>query len=194
MMIFLQLWGATLFLLNKIFFSLAERSGREQSCKKWRIQAWIVYLIGLPPWVIILISEKNWIAASVEASGAPAMLTGLMIAIKGHGNAPKWLDHLAVLGVAGGLGLSLVDNEGLTSITQILELGVAAGFLLGTYYSAKQSFSGYYWLMFGSITCGTLMGLQGYPLLMIQQFVSLVLIMDAQRAKKLRLKNLKIHG
>ena len=74
--ILLQIWGGAFYLLNKIFFSRAERDNAISRRRLWRIRSWVVYLVGLPAWVIVFISEHNWIAAGVESGGAPAMIMG----------------------------------------------------------------------------------------------------------------------
>ena len=99
--------------------------------------------MGLLPWVIIFISEHNWIAAAVEAGGAPAMLMGLSIAWRGQRQESRWLDHFTKLAVFLGLGLSFYDFGGITTLNQVLELGIASGFLIGTYLLAKEKPHGY---------------------------------------------------
>ena len=37
----------------------------------------VVYILGVPAWVIILVGKHDWIAASIEAGGIPAMMFGL---------------------------------------------------------------------------------------------------------------------
>ena len=108
----LQLWGGAFYLLNKLFFAKAERAVYQELQHKWRLWAWTAYLVGLPPWVLIFISERNWIAAAVESSGAPAMLIGLIAAWRGQDQFDKliWLDHLAKLMVVIGIGLSFYDK------------------------------------------------------------------------------------
>ncbi|WP_320169403.1 hypothetical protein [Maridesulfovibrio sp.] len=175
----LQIWGGLFYLLNKFFFSRAERSSKEFNRKSWRIRSWVVYLAGLPAWIIVFVSEHNWIAASVESGGAPAMISGLIIAWRGHGAEPKWLNILAKASVAVGLGISLYEYGGLTDTTQLLELGIAAGFLLGTYMMAQDDQQGYLWLMLGNVSCAALMGLQGFYILMAQQLISLIFVIDA---------------
>jgi len=182
--LFLQLWGALFYLLNKIFFSMAERTSNTQDKRKWLILAWTVYLIALPAWVIVFIVKDNWIAAAVEAGAAPSMLIGLCIALRGRGKEPFWLNWLSNLAVVAGLGLSLYNFGGITSISQILELGIAAGFLIGTYQLAKQNPQGYLWFILGNVSCAMLMGLEGYNLLMIQQLISLIFVVDAYLANK----------
>ena len=189
----LQIWGGTFYLLNKLFFSNAERAANLSLQQKWRLRAWTAYLIGLPPWVFIFISERNWIAAAVESSGAPAMIMGLSAACQGHAEHHEyvWLDHLARLMIIIGLGLSLYDFGGLATFNQLLEVGVAAGFLLGTYLLAKYKPQGYFWLMAGNISAAWLMMRQGYYILMTQQVISLSLVLDAYRVSRRKEKDYK---
>lgn len=175
----LQIWGGIFYLLNKVFFSQAERSKTINVRKIWRIRSWIVYLTGLPAWVIVFISEHNWIAAGVESGGAPAMLVGLIIAWRGHGAEQKWLDSIAKLSVFVGLILSVHEFGGIKNLCQLLELGIAAGFLMGTYLMAKDNVQGYLWLMSGNVSCATLMGIEGFYILMTQQLISLGFVSDA---------------
>ena len=184
----LQIWGGSGYLLNKFFFSKAERANAPESKQQWRIRAWIVYLLGVPPWVFIFINERNWIAAAVESSGVPAMLMGLIAALQGNAQTDKhrWLDWLSQVMIVLGLGLSLYDFGGLTTFNQVIELGIAAGFLLGTYLLAKSKPQGYFWLLVGNISAASLMGRQGYYLLMTQQLVSFFLVLDAWRYQRLK--------
>lgn len=175
----LQIWGGLFYLLNKVFFSQAERSNAISCRRRWRIRSWIVYLAGLPAWVIVFISEHNWIAASVESGGAPAMIMGLIITWRGHGTEPKWLGKIAKLSVLFGIVLSLYEFGGIKTPNQFLELGIAAGFLMGTYMMAKDNVQGYFWLMLGNVSCASLMGIEGFFILMIQQLVSLIFVADA---------------
>ncbi len=187
MSVLMQLLGGVFYLLQKIFLSVAERTERENPTnKKWRIWSWVVYLMGLPPWVIIFVLHRNWIAAALEASGAPSMILGLVVAIRGKGKKPKWLDYISLVAIFLGLGYSLYDFRGITTWNQVLEIGIVVGFLVGTYQLAHERPDGYLWyiLMCGSNTA--LMHVQHYPWLVAQQIVSLVFIFDAyfaQRAK-----------
>ena len=187
----LQIWGGLFYLLNKVFFSRAERSSTVNGRKIWRIRSWMVYLAGLPAWVVVLVSEHNWIAAGVESGGSPAMLVGLLIAWRGHGTEPRWLDTIAKLSVIAGLALSVYEFGGINNLSQFLELGIAAGFLMGTYMMAKDNAQGYLWLMLGNLSCAALMGRQGYFILMAQQLTSLVFVTDGfmVRRKKLITKS-----
>lgn len=177
----LQVWGGAFYLLNKILFSRAERSVNLQTQQSRLMLAWVCYLIGLPPWVFIFISEHNWIAAAVETSGAPAMIMGLIAARHGQKSFRDhaWLDRLAKLMLVAGLSLSFYDFGGLTTLNQILELGIAAGFLVGTYLMARQKPQGYFWLIVGNISAASLMMRQGYYVLMTQQLLSMIFVVDA---------------
>ena len=179
----MQLIGGIFFLLNKIFFSVGERvalDGRGDD-QKWRVRAWIVYIIGLAPWVVIFIWEHNWIAASVEASGLPSMVMGLVIALRGGDpqRAPRWLDYLAIIFIPLGIGFSFWDFGGLNPLRQWLEVGLVVGYVVGTYQLAKQRTQGYLWFVLMHLSCGHLMWVQSYGWLTLQQVVSLVFIVDA---------------
>lgn len=177
--VLLQVWGGLFFLLNKIFFSLKERSIHQRWKKRWQVWSWVVYLIGLPGWIIIFIIERNWIAASLEASGAPAMVLGLMIAIRGHGKSPRWLDVLAKVIMVAGIAYSLYDFGGLTTVTQLLEVVLVSAYLIGTYQLAHERANGYLCYIVMHVSCGWLMWIQNYPWLFWQQVVSLGFVLDA---------------
>lgn len=178
---FLQLWGGLFYLLNKVFFFYSERTLSRAQQRKWRSWAWIVYLIGLPPWIVIFIAERNWIAAAVESSGVPSMLLGLWAARKESTQLQeyRWLDYLAKLMIPVGLGASFLDFGGLVSFHQFLESGIALCFLMGTYSLAKSKPGGYLWLAGGNICAALLMMQQGYTLLMTQQTISLSFVLRA---------------
>lgn len=183
MWIVLQWSAGGLYLLNKIFFSFAERarrSGRPRRMRRWKIASWAVYLGGLPPWIILFGHWHNWIAAAVEAAGAPAMALGLANALRGVGkDPPRWLDWLALAFVPIGFAVSLYDFGGLTKLTQWLEIALVAGYLIGTYDLAKDRMRGYLWFVLMHVACGTLMWKQRSPWLAAQQAVSLLFIADA---------------
>ncbi len=181
--IILQIWGGGFYLLNKIFFSQAERS-KDDVKQKWLVRSWAVYLIGLPAWLVIFVLERNWIVFAVEAGGATGMVLGLMIAKQGIGNEPKWLDYITRVAVVMGIGVSLYDFGGITTINQVLELGTIVGFLFGTYLLAKQKASGYLWFILMNGSMGTLLAVQNYFWLVLQQALSLIFVLDAYRMNK----------
>lgn len=177
--IFLQGWGGVCYLLNKIFLSRAEGAGDGEY---WRVRGWVVYLVGLPAWVIILVLKRNWMAAAVEAGGAPAMLLGLMVAVNGLEHAPRLLEKLAEVLAYGlliaGVAYSLYDFGGITALSQGLEIGVMAGFLVGTYLLAKRNSLGWLWFMLMNASMGTLMAIQAKPILAVQQALSLCFVVS----------------
>ena len=182
--VMLQIWGGLCYLLNKICFSRAERSRTGAGRKQWRVRSWGVYLAGLPAWVAVFLSKHDWIAAGVESGGAPAMLAGLLIALRGRGAEPRWLDMVSKLAVVLGLALSVYEFGGINTLGQFLELGIAAGFLLGTYLAAHNQAQGYLWLMLGNLSCAALMGRQGFSILMVQQLLSLAFVVDAYAVRR----------
>ena len=178
-----QLWGGGFYLLNKFFFSRAERSATPRTNRRWRILSWSVYIVGVPAWVIIFVYGHNWMAAAVEAGGGVTMLFGLIAAIGGRGTIPDWLKKAlevftyALLGAA--TYHSIVEYAGITEPTQMLEIGVVAGFLVGTYHLGERQSRGYLWFMLMNGSNAALMFIEHYPLLVLQQLVSLGFVMDA---------------
>ncbi len=176
MELLLQLWGGGVYLLNKILFALAEGKAEERK-RSLRVAGWLVYLLGVPAWVIILAGKHDWIAASIEAGGVPAMLLGLFTAYR-HAVPPdrrfeRIVSLVTYASLVFGVGYSLYDYGGLTSVSQLLEIGVMIGFLLGSYLLAKKNRSGWLFFMLMNASMATLMFLQHKPLLSIQQLVSL---------------------
>ena len=54
----LQIWGGSFYLTNKILFALAE--GRPEGRKRTFCMAgWAFYILGIPPWVMILMAEQK---------------------------------------------------------------------------------------------------------------------------------------
>jgi len=188
MSLIIQLIGGTFYLLNKIFLSVTERKESvEPENKTWRVWAWIVYLVGLPAWIILFIREHNWIAAALETGGAPSMVLGLTIAIRGQGKVPKWLDIVALIAIILGLGYSYYDFHGIKTLNQWLELGIVTGFLIGTYQLAHERLSGYLWYLFMCSCCCILMYREKYLWLVAQQIVSIGFIFDAYFMRRKRI-------
>jgi hypothetical protein len=160
-----------------------ERSHAEETKRNWCIASWVVYLIGLPPWVWIFCLERNWIAASLEAGGAPAMVLGLVIALRGRQDEPTWLQWFKyiVIGIAvlAGFGYSWQMFRGITTLNQVLELGIVVGFLVGTILLANKKPSGYLWFLLMNGSNAWLMAVEHYPWLVVQQVVSFLFIADA---------------
>jgi len=175
----LQLWGGLFYLTNKICFSIAE--GKSEKIKReLRLAGWLIYILGVPAWVTILIMKHNWIAASIEAGGIPAMLLGLLNVYRNGAETNRVFDLVASLSTYAfmvfGVSYSLYDYGGLNSVSQLLEIGVMVGFLLGSYYLAKNKNSGWLFFMLMNGSMGTLMILQGKPILAFQQAMSLCFV------------------
>ncbi len=175
----LQIWGGSFYLLNKIFFALSE--GRKGASKKnLRLSAWSIYILGVPAWVIILVDHQDWIAASIEAGGVPAMLLGLYNAYHDNKKPNKVFNKLVTLctylALVLGLSYSIIYHAGITSLSQVLEVGVMLGFLLGSYYMAKSNRLGWLFFMLMNLNMAILMFLQEKPILMAQQLMSLCFV------------------
>lgn len=183
----MQIWGGAAYLVNKILFALGE--GKKEGVKrKYKLYGWAIYILGVPAWVIILLSEQNWIAASIEAGGVPAMFLGLYTVYKSSQSVNLLLDKIASFFTYGsivlGLGYSLVDYGGLTSYSQLLEIGVMVGFLLGSYLLAKNDRKGWLFFMLMNGSMATLMLTQDKPLLAVQQLVSLSFVIYGYRVSR----------
>lgn len=183
--IFLQIWGGGAYLMNKILFALGE--GKNQELKRtFKLCGWGIYILGVPAWVIILLNEQNWIAASIEAGGVPSMFLGLYTVYSCASAPEKSLDRIASFftfgSIALGVGYSLVDYGGITSLSQILEIGVMVGFLLGSYLLAKNDRNGWLFFMLMNGSMAGLMFMQDKPLLALQQLVSLCFVIYGFRA------------
>ncbi len=172
----LQIWAGGFYLLNKILFSLAEGKSVELK-RKMKIAGWAVYLLGVPAWVILLLAKHNWIAASIEAGGVPAMIFGLYNAIKDSSESHRFYERivsiLTYLFVLIGISLSFVEFGGIKNLTQCLELFVMIGFLVGGYLMARGDLKGWLFFMLMNLSMGALMLLQAKYVLAIQQVVSL---------------------
>lgn len=174
-----QIWGGVFYLTNKILFALSEDK-QPQTKKDLKITAWVIYILGVPAWVTILISHQNWIAASIEAGAIPSMLLGLYNTYTDNKKQHKWFNHFVALctysSLAFGLIYSVIHNSGITSVSQVLEIGVMIGFLLGSYSIAKNNSVGWLFFMLMNLSMATLMLLQNKPILMVQQVISLCFV------------------
>jgi hypothetical protein len=170
MEIFLQVWGGSFYLLAKVFLSGAE--GNESS--PWRVRGWIVFLLGIPAWVIVLGKENAWIAAGVEAGGAPSMLLG--IAIAREWKIPTWTRTGAKVLAWGliilGIVYSWYDFGGIRSLSQVLELLITTGYLAGTYLLAKKDGRGWLWFVLMNANMAILNMIQGKWIFFLLQVVS----------------------
>lgn len=175
----LQIWGGLFYLTNKICFAFAEGKDKKRK-RQLKIIGWVIYILGVPAWVTILIIKHDWIAASMEAGGIPAMLFGLINVYKNSEKPNSVFDFIASFFtyafIIFGTGYSLYDYGGISSISQLLEIGVMIGFLLGSYLLAKNNPSGWLFFMIMNGSMGTLMMIQNKPILAFQQAVSLCFV------------------
>ncbi len=185
--IFLQIWGGAFYLTNKVLFALSETQ-QAQLKKKMKVIGWVVYILGVPAWVTILIGHHNWIAASIEAGGLPAMLMGLYYAIhedKPHSRRVNTLVSICTYSsLVVGLSYSIYQHSGISSVSQLLEMGVMLGFLLGSYLMAKRDAKGWLFFMLMNLSMALLMFIQDKPILMAQQLASLCFVIYGYRKSK----------
>ncbi|MGJ8677328.1 MAG: nicotinamide mononucleotide transporter [Akkermansiaceae bacterium] len=194
MFLILQLWGGGFYLINKILFAISE--SKQPSLKKQlKIISWIIYILGVPAWVIILVGHQNWIAASIETGGIPAMFLGLYNTWHDHKKPNVLFNRIVSLSTYSSLAFGLIYSfylhGGISSIGQVLEVGVMLGFLLGSYYMAKNSLQGWLFFMLMNLSMASLMFTQDKPILMAQQLISLCFVVYgflAQRKSKIKNK------
>jgi len=172
---FLQYWGGAGYFLAKV---LLVRSEFIENNRNLRLIGWFVYLLGLPAWVIILVSRQNWIAASIETAGVPAILLGIVMTWKQNNNPNKIIDWciriFTCLMILTGVSYSIYTFNGIKTFSQILEIIIIFGYLVSNYLLAKRN--PFAWLMFmvGLISMSILMYIQDKPILCIQQLISLI--------------------
>ena len=175
--IFLQTWGGLSYLFAKIFLAKAEG---DNSNLKLRIFGWFIYLLGIPAWVIVLALNHNWIAAMLEAGGAPTMIVAIMSNLKKGMEIPKKLDRaikvLVFILILTGITYSVYDFGGITSLSQVLEFGVTVGYLIGTYLLTKKDRRGWLWFILMNTSMATLTAIQGKWIFTILQIVSLYFV------------------
>jgi hypothetical protein len=175
--LFLQIWGGIGYLLAKILLASA---GGMNNGRKWYIIGWISYLVGIPAWIILLVSKNNWIIAAIELGSIPSMVLGLVTAWKQNTQVNKLFDMVVkfftFFMIILGISYSIYYFHGITTFSQILEILATVGFLSGSYLLAKSNPVG--WLL-SALTCtsmGILMLLQDKTLLIFQQGISLVVV------------------
>jgi hypothetical protein len=173
----LQIWGGIGYLLAKILLAVSEgvNDGR-----RWRIIGWVSYLIGIPAWVIILANKNNWIVACIDLGSVPSMILGIVITWKKDTQVNKTFDmfvrYFTFFMIIMGTSYSVYVFHGITTFSQILEILVTFGFLLGSYLLAKNNSKG--WLLFALMCAcmGTLMLIQDKIILVFQQGISLIVV------------------
>jgi hypothetical protein len=176
----LQAWGGSFYLINKILFALAEGKTRQKR-RQLRLYGWAIYILGLPAWVIILVGKHDWIAAALEAGALPSMVLGLSVVYHDSGRPNPVLGRITswvtYAFISTGICYSLYDYGGLATLSQVLEMGATVGFLLGSYLLATNNTHGWLLFMLMNGSMGTLMLIQGKPILAVQQLVSLCFVL-----------------
>lgn len=175
----LQAWGGFFYLANKICFALA--AGRPDRIKR-KLQAigWSFYMIGVPGWLIIFASKHNWIAASIEAGGIPAMLYGFFNAVKNPATENAKFDRLVTIStyvsLIIGVSASVYEFGGIQTLFQLLEIVIVITYLAGGYLLAKNNLYGWPCFMMMNMSTALLMFLQVRWLLAGQQLISLCFV------------------
>ena len=178
----LQVWGGVFSLLNKIGFSLTERTGGSTKYW-WRVVAWTAEFFAAPAWFIIFFLERNWIAFGLEVGNAPSLIMGFAAALRGVEKTPRWLTWVAGSAALGGTIYSFSHMA--PNIRQVFEFGMVAGLLVGTFFLGRQKPRvGYPCYMLMNASTAALMGAEDYPWLALQQLVCLSFVLDAYLSEK----------
>lgn len=173
----LQIFAGGFYFLNKVFLLLVYLVPNKR-IKTTNILASIVYPFGLPFWIIIFYLEKDFIALSLELGGLFSMILSIRTSTKGKDNKTVLYEkiclYITFFFLVFGTFSSLYTHSGITSFTQVLEIFIVVGFLVGTYKMARQSSEVYYWFSFMNLSCATLMLIQENPILFGFQICSLI--------------------
>ena len=192
---FLQFWGGAGYFFAKIFLVRAEFAENDRNL---RLAGWIVYLLGLPAWVILFANKQDWIAAAMETAGVPAMILGIVMTIKQKNNPHRIIDWcirlFTGLMIILGVSYSIYVFNGLKTLSQILEIISIIGYLVGTNLLAKRNPFSYLMYVAGHSSMSLLMYIQGKPILCIQQIISVILVIAGflKAMEKAKLKNVGI--
>ena len=108
------------------------------------------------------------------------MLFGLFTVYQNKGTPNIIFDLVASLFtyafVVFGVCYSVYDYGGIASVSQLLEIGVMIGFLIGSYLLAKNNSYGWPFFILMNGSMGSLMLIQGKPILAAQQVASLCFV------------------
>ena len=190
--LFLQIWGGTGYLLAKILLAISE--GMENG-RKWRIIGWFSYLIGIPAWVILLVSKNDWVIAANDIGSIPAMILGIITAWKQNSQVnkayEKFVKFFTIFMITMGIAFSIYYFHGITTISQVLEILVIIGFLGGSYLLAKNNQNGWLFFIVMCISIIILMLTQDKVLLAILQGIALIVVIIGYIRAKQRIKSSK---
>jgi len=172
---FLQWWGGIGYLLSKIFIV---RSEFLENGKNSRLIGWFAYLVGMPAWIILLLSRQNWIASAVEIAGIPSVILGIVLTWKQNNNPNKYIDGsirvFIALVILLGVVTSIYTFGGIKTFSQVLEILIIFGILISNYLLARKNPFGWLTFTLGLTSTSILMYIQNKPILCIQQLVSLI--------------------
>lgn len=183
----LQIWGVLIALLGKLLLSLAEGRGTDME-SKLRFSGWLSYLISQPAWIIIYLSNRNYIATGIEIGIIPSMIIGLVTANK-DSNMPGILSSIYKIFLYSvpflGVLYSFYDFGGFHSLTQWLEAGVLVSYFVGIHFLANKNPKGWLWFMINNSCLIALMAIQGIYIIMAHQIFSFFLnILGFLRSRK----------
>jgi hypothetical protein len=190
MEIFLQWWGGIGYLLSKIFIV---RSEFLENGKNSRLIGWFAYLVGMPAWIILLLSKQSWIASAVEIAGIPSVILGIVLTWKQNNNPNKYIDGsirvFIALVILLGVVSSIYTFGGIRTFSQVLEILIIFGILLSNYLLARKNPFGWLTFTLGLTSTSILMYIQNKMVLCVQQLVSLIpviigFIVCMKKAKK----------
>jgi vacuolar-type H+-ATPase subunit I/STV1 len=127
-----------------------------------------------------LASKNNWVVAAIEFGSIPSLILGLVTTwkqnIQVNKNFDMFVKFFTFFMIILGTLYSIFYFHGITTFSQILEILVTFGFLLGSYLLAKNNPAG--WLLFALMctSMGTLMLIQEKTILVFQQGISLIVV------------------
>ncbi len=184
MSILLQWWGGLFYLLAKVLLSRAVKPEENRN----RALGWACYLLGVPAWVVLLSSHHDWIAVAVESGGVPTMILGVISNLRQLEKIPRNINTmikvLVTVLIALGVGYSYYDFEGFNSVSQVLELGVTFGYLIGTYLLANKDRRGWLWFVLMNTSMALLTGMQNKWVFCVLQVFSLYFVISGFRKAK----------
>jgi len=171
----LQWWGGIGYLISKIFIVRSEFPGNGRTS---RLIGWFAYLVGMPAWIILLLSRQNWIASAVEIAGIPSVILGIVLTWKQNNNPNKYVDWsirvFIALVILLGVVSSIYTFGGIKTFSQVLEILIIFGILISNYLLARKNPFGWLTFTLGLTSTSILMYIQNKPILCIQQLVSLI--------------------
>lgn len=168
MFLLLQLIGGTLYLLSKIFLSLADGN------LLMRRIGWIVYIFGVPFWMTILWMKEDYIVMGLEFGGGLMLIYGLYKTFHVD-TAPRTMcdkvaDAFCIIIFLVALTYTL-QTKGF-GWHPFLEIIVAVSFAASIVLLARQNVFGWYILLLMHVSTGTLMYDQSVFWLASQQALS----------------------